>query len=174
MRIIAISFLAILFFAGVVCYFHNREESVPPLSGADRVTVETLDEPLPEREKSRHDFLWDRFANKPEERQFNNYGTENWETNFTAFSEALIKKAREKNLDATSLRQVLEKVRADAELGIAYLPIGAYQTTLAGKPVWIVVVKWEWENTNGGGMGHIRMYAFDQTTLGQVGFSTCM
>src|SRR6185369_12995913 len=52
----------------------------------------------------------------------------------------------------------------------AYLPIGAYQATLAGKPVWIVAVKWEYPTTEMGTLplGHIRAFAFDQKTLSRV------
>jgi hypothetical protein len=51
-----------------------------------------------------------------------------------------------------------------------YLPVGAYQTTLNGDPVWIIIVKW---GSGKEGLGHIRIYVFDQKTLKQVGYVTC-
>ena len=57
----------------------------------------------------------------------------------------------------------------------AYLPVGAYQTTLDGSPVWIVVVKWESPRMGKVvGLGHICMFAFDQKTLKRVAFNSCL
>ncbi len=61
---------------------------------------------------------------------------------------------------------------------MAYLPIGAYQTTLDRKLVWIIAVKWESlsmaEVVKGVNLGHIRAFVFEQKTLKRVGYITCM
>ena len=67
--------------------------------------------------------------------------------------------------------KALDLVLKDSKDKIAYLPVGAYQTTLEGKPIWIIRVKWEYPPM--GSLGHIRMFAFDQKTLRQVGVVTC-
>jgi hypothetical protein len=68
---------------------------------------------------------------------------------------------------------VLGLVLKDSKDEIAYLPVGAYQTTLDAKPVWIIVVKWEYPSFEGSGLEHIRIFAFDQKTLERVGYMTC-
>ncbi len=59
----------------------------------------------------------------------------------------------------------------------AYLPVGAYQTTLDGELVWIVTVKWEYslmgEKDKSAFLVHICIFVFGQKTLKQVGFMTC-
>jgi hypothetical protein len=66
----------------------------------------------------------------------------------------------------------------DSKGKIAYLPVGAYQTTLDGRLIWIVTVKWEYPTMGSSGesvgLGHIRMFAFDQKKLKRVAFCTCM
>ena len=152
------------------CSHPGKEDSTP-----NGVVVKVLKISLPEDEDKRGGFLVSAFMNKPEERKFDLYTTENWKSNFTAFAEALVQRAADQKLDSASLRSVLDLVLKDSQDKIAYLPVGAYQATLAGKPVWIVTVKWEYPNT---GMGtlrlvHIRAFAFDQKTLKKVAFMTC-
>lgn len=157
----------------IVCFSllsHAADERPAPDTGV----VKVLDTPLPHKEDERAVFLWDTFANKPEEQKFNSYGTEKWKDNFASFAKALVEKADGLKLDSVSLRKVLDLVLKDSEDKIAYLPIGAYQTTLDGQPVWIVTVKWEYPSIGEGiKLGHIRMFAFDQKTLKQVAFMTC-
>ena len=139
------------------------------------MVVKVLSAPLPHEEDKRAKFLWDTFANKPEEKQFNHYTTEKWKDNFVVFSKALIQKAKDQNLDTDSLRKVLDLVLKHSNGKIAYLPVGAYQTTLDSDPVWIIIVKWEYPSKDEAlSLGHIRMFAFDQKTMKQVAFDTCM
>jgi hypothetical protein len=142
--------------------------------GADAVVVKVLDSALPSKENEEEKFLWKHFANKPEEQKFNSYGTDKWKDNFSLFAKSLVQKADNQNLDSASLSKALDLVLNDSKDKIAYLPVGAYQTTMDGRPVWIITVKWEYplmgENTD---LGHIRMFVFDQKTLKQVGFVTC-
>jgi hypothetical protein len=142
---------------------------------ADAVVVKVMEAPLPHDKDKREGFLWDTFANKPDEKIFNSYGTENWEDNFTLFSKALVQKADKQKLDSGSLRKALALVLKESKGKIAYLPVGAYQTALDENLVWIVIVKWEVSRMGKeAGLGHICMFAFDQKTLKQVAFNTCM
>lgn len=73
-----------------------------------------------------------------------------------------------------ALSKALDLVLKDSKDKIAYLPVGAYQTTLDGDLVWIITVKWEYPDFGDNPeLGHIRMFAFDQKTLKQVAFCTC-
>jgi hypothetical protein len=144
----------------------------------DAVVVKVLDTPLPHEEDKRENFLWDTFANKPEERKFDSYGTDKWKDNFAVFAKTLVQKAEDQKLDSASLRKALDLVLKDSKGKIAYLPVGAYQTTLDGRLIWIVTVKWEYPTMGSSGesvgLGHIRMFAFDQKKLKRVAFCTCM
>ena len=132
---------------------------------------------MPQEESKKEKFLWDSFANKPDEQKFNSYTTEKWKQTFEVFAAALEKKAADQKLDSVSLGKVVDLVLKDSKEKIAYLPVGAYQTTLEGKLVWIVTVKWEYPSMamegESVGLGHIRAFVFDQKTLKQVGFMTC-
>ena len=114
---------------------------------------------------------------KPDEKKFSSYTTEKWQQNYGAFAAALVKMADEQKLDSSSLRKALDLVLKDPKNKIACLPVGAYQTTLDDKPVWIITVKWEGLPMDGNGkirgLGHIRVLVFDQKSLKQVGFVTC-
>lgn len=142
--------------------------------GSDAVVVEVLNSPLPHEESKRWNFLWDTFANKPAETQFSSYSTGKWKDNYAVFSGVLVKKAGRQKLDSVSLRKALDLVLKDSKDKIAYLPVGAYQTTLDGGLIWIITVKWELPDMGDNPkLGHIRMFAFDQKTLKQVAFCTC-
>lgn len=143
--------------------------------GPEAVVVKILDQPLPADKSAMEEFLFGTFANKPGEGQFGSYTTAGWQTNFEAFSAAMVQKAEKQKLDAGSLEKVLDLIREDSKNQLAYLPVGAYQANFNDKPVWIVTVKWESAEGMGEGsnLGHIRIFVFDQQTLNQVGFSTC-
>lgn len=164
-----ITFIAIVRFS----FFPHAADEQP---GSDAVVVKVLDTPLPHEEKKRPEFLWSIFANKPEEQKFHSYNDDNWKDNFEVFTKVLVQKADAQKLNSASLRKVLDLVLKHSENKIAYLPIGAYQTTLDGKPIWVVVVTWEYPSEDGRGtkLGHIRMFAFDRKTLELVAFNTCM
>jgi hypothetical protein len=136
-----------------------------------------MEKPLPSGKDKQKEFLWENFANQPDEEKFSSYTTENWKETYELFATALVKKADSKKLDSISLRKALDWVLKDSDGSIAYLPVGAYQATWDGKLVWIVTVKWEYpsmaEKDESVGLGHIRAFVFDQKTLKQVGFMTC-
>ena len=151
-------------------------DSVP---GPNEVLVAQIAEPLPHDKSKREQFLWDTFANKPQEQKFIYYHPVDWKQDFATFAQTLVRKATEKSLDAASLSRALAAILKDADPEVAYLPIAAYQTTLDGKPIWIVTANWEyasWVAKARPGriaMGHIRMFAFDQKTTELLAFMTC-
>ena len=141
---------------------------------ADAVDVKVLAKPFPHEEEQRDKYLWDNFANEPAEKQFDAYGTEHWKDNFKSFASTLVNKAAGLKLDSKSLRKVLDLVLTDSDDKIAYLPVGAYQTTLDGELIWIITVKWEYPSLGkGSGLGHTRKFAFNQKSFTKVGFVTC-
>ena len=153
----------------VVSLVHAAAERPAP----DATVVRILDAPMPHAKDKREGFLWSTFANKPEEKKFDSYTTERWKDNYAVFAKTLVQKATDQKLDAVSLQSVLDLVLKEGR-GMPYLPVGAYQTTLDGKPIWIVAVKWEAVMEGKYlELGHIRVFAFDQKTLKQVGFVTC-
>jgi hypothetical protein len=149
---------------------HAAEEK----PGADAVVVKVMESPLPSEEGEKKKFLWEHFANTPEEKKFNSYGMDKWKDNFSLFAKHMIQKAETRKLNSASLRKALDLVLKDSKGKIMYLPVGAYQTTLEGNLIWIITVKWEYPSIGEiAGLGHIRMFVFDQKTLKQVGFVTC-
>ncbi len=161
----------------VVAFLPLDLNAVDENPSPDSVVVKSLTQSLPSEESGRRKFLWDRFANKPDEQKFNSYTTENWRPTFDVFATALVKKAEGRKLESLSLRKALDLIKDDAKGRKAYLPVGAYQTTLDDASVWIVTVKWERSSRvvegESLGLSHIRAFAFDQKTLKQVGFMTC-
>lgn len=165
--------LALLFWVAIYFPVISTASDLKPKPKA--VVVKVLESALPHDENERSQFLWKNFANKPEETQFNSYTTENWQDNFDLFAAELVHKADQLKLDSHSLQKALDLVFKDSKGKIAYLPVGAYQTTLDGKLVWIITVKWEYPpQEESEKLSHIRMFAFDQKALKQVGFDTCM
>ena len=140
----------------------------------DEVVVRVLASPLPSKDEEKQAFLWNTFANKPEEELFESYGVDKWKPTYWLFAKGLVEKAKAQKLDSAALGKALYSVFKDSKDRYAYLPVGAYQTTCDGTPVWIITVKWEspgWgENAR---LTHIRMFAFEQKTLKRVGFVTC-
>ena len=141
----------------------------------EAVVVKVLRAAMPHEADKRAEFLWDHCANKPEADKFSSYSTDKWKENFAAFAEALVTKAKAQKLASASLRKAHGQVLKDSRDEIAYLPVSAYQTTLDGKLVWIITVKWEYPSMGeGSGLVHIRMFALDQKTWERVGYGTCL
>lgn len=149
--------------------------SKDPVAAPDEVVVKVMNTPLPEQSDQMMAFLWSTFANQPDEEKFSSYGSENWKETYEVFSSSLVKKAGALKVNAESLGRVLQLVLKHSEDKIAYLPVGAYQTTLNDRLVWIITVKWEYPSMGGeGGLGHIRMFVYDQKSFKQLGFNSCM
>ncbi len=84
-----------------------------------------------------------------------------------------MQKAVSQRLDTNSLYKALELVLKESP-GLAYLPVGAYHTTFQQEPVWILTLKWQAQGSpQAMNLEHIRVFAFDQKSLKQVGFVTC-
>lgn len=113
----------------------------------------------------RGQFLFDSFANQEGEKKFSRFITSDWRRDFAIFAEALLQKATDQGLDASSLRKCLDLIHADAGEHHSYLPVGAYQTTLDGNMQWIIVVKWEIGDPAHATLGHICIFGFDQKNL---------
>ena len=166
-----INFIVLVASACLFCCLHTAEAK----PSSNEVVVNVLVTPMPPAEKDRAQYLWDIFANKPDEKKFNVYTTERWRDTYALFAATLLHKAKAKKLNVESLEKVVGLVLRNSRDRIAYLPVGAYQTTLDGNPVWIITVKWEYPPPEGSStLGHIRMFAFDQKTLRQVAFNTCL
>jgi hypothetical protein len=144
---------------------------------SDDLVVQLLDKPLPSKGNDRQKFLWDTFVNNPDAQGYIAYTADTWKVAFGEFATNLVSKADVQKLDSISLRKSLDLVLKDSKNKFVYLPVGAYQTTLDGNPVWIVVVKWERVSTGKKSdsipLAHIRAFVFDQMTLEKVGFMTC-
>lgn len=140
--------------------------------GPEAVVVRSIRESLPGAERERPQFLWDRFVNKAEEEPFGSLASKDWSVLYAGFAESLAAKAAKQGLEAEPLRHALATVRSHAGESLAYVPVGAYRTSLNGKAVWIVVVKWA-EPSADPNVGHTRVFAVDQQTGQQVGFVTC-
>jgi hypothetical protein len=151
----------------------DKPQKPMPL-GADATVVKVLESPLPDHLDQRKRFLRDKFFNQPEEQKFNYNKTDKWRDNYSKFAQSLIRQAKIQKLDSASLSNSLDLVMQDSKDRLAYLPVGAYHTTLNREPVWVLTVKWEHfrpgENAD---LSHIRVFAFNQKTLEQVGFVTC-
>jgi len=132
----------------------------------NQVVVKRLNVEFPTSESKTWDFLWNNFANKPEEEKFGGESGVGWEDKFHKFENKLITRAWWKNLDSDSLKNCLAEVFNDAKTknsGLAYLPVGAYASKQGATNVWIIVVKWEDLSfiENGDPLSHVRMFAFD-------------
>jgi hypothetical protein len=138
----------------------------------DDVVVRKFDKALPEKEDDISKFIWDNFANMPEEEKFQYITNDGWEKKFRTFEKALVRKAKEASMDYKSLMRVLDAIYDDAG-GLPSLPVGAYSTTQKQREVWIIVVKWEAIGKKPYKLSHVRIFAFDAKTTKLLGFVTC-
>ena len=136
------------------------------------LTVAILKKPLRCEESQLQEFLFEEFAHRSEPKEVDSYTSINWQQNFAVFSAALVGSARAHKLNSQSLAKALDLVLKDAD-GLAYLPVGAFQAHLNDRLVWIVPVKWEGVEMGQDGLGHIRIFVYDQETLERVAFATC-
>lgn len=113
-------------------------------------------------------FLWDTFANKPEEQKFSGCPMDGLRQRSLEFSQALVSKARSLSLAAAALDSCLVRAR---KIG---LPVGAYATTQGELPVWIVVIKQGFDvPALHLTLSHIMITAFDARTYTVVGSINC-
>lgn len=134
--------------------------------------VRSLDRVLPVGTKHLKAFLWDNFMNSSEGEAFT-CRVRGWRERWAGLSRSLVRKADALSLDGRSLERCLNHVFSQRERN-AYLPIGAYRSSYKGKPVWIIVVKWEWADASFDEvLGHARVYVLDAKSTRQVAFVTC-
>jgi len=115
-----------------------------------------------------------RFANKSEVKEFDSLTALDWREKCEKFTGVLLKKATDLGYDSASLSGALKVIQADPDLAsVAFVPVGAYVTTLEGAPVWIVVLKWEVPTSPRAQLAHICVYAFTQREIRRVAFATC-
>lgn len=143
---------------------------VKPAPASLAVTI--LKNPLRCEESQLQEFLFSEFANRSEPKGVESYTSINWQRNFTVFSAKLVGSARTQQLNAQSLAKALDLILKDAD-GLAYLPVGAFHARLNDRLVWIVPIKWEGVEMGQDGLGHIRIFVYDQETLVRVAFATC-
>jgi hypothetical protein len=152
-------------------------KTIPEETSPEAVIVRVLETPLPTDEEAITEFLWNTFANKPDEEKYGSFVLRGWKANYEAFADALVRKAADQNLDSASLRRILDLILRESEGETAFLPVGAYQARLNGESVWIVITKWEiaFEDDEDADttLGHISAFVYEQKTLKLVGFMTC-
>lgn len=125
--------------------------------------------------------LWDTYANKPEETQFQLVTTENWYEKWSHYKEKLIVVTNKLKLPGEFLRKCIEKVEPNPNDKIALLPVGAYLAANGAERVWILICKWEYAEAHTGADGkkrypqfsHIRGWAIQETELTRLVFFTC-
>lgn len=125
--------------------------------------------------------LWKKFANNPHETAFERVTTENWEEKRKAYEMKLVEKARLAGLDFKSLERSLTAIHADAEDGVATIPVAAYLVRHNWRDAWIIPCKWEHPGqmeAPGGrkvhvSLGHIAVWGIRASTQRILGFTTC-
>lgn len=151
-----------------------------PQDFSDNVIVFSLLESLPSSKGKLEEYLWNDLPDIPSEKLFSNVTTENWHEKFHSYSNSLLKKTVELNLDSEFLKNCLSAVKKDSGGEFAYLPVSAYYSDINGNPVWVIVVFWEYPsgyNENNeiehGTFSHIRMFVYNKK-IELVGFNTCL
>jgi hypothetical protein len=149
--------------------------SANAVSRKDTVVVTVLDSPLPSDQEQMEKFLWEKVASRQEAGNFGSMSTRAWKSRYKRFADALSHKAADQKLDSVSLRKVLDLIFAHSKGELAYLPVAAYHATMDGRAMWIVTVQWEFPLINNvpSKYYHVRVFAFDEEHLTQVGFITC-
>jgi hypothetical protein len=125
--------------------------------------------------------LWDTFANKCDEMQFNDITTENWYEKWSYYKGKLIDKADQSGFSSNRLRVCFGKIEPNPTDKRALLPVGAYLAKTGTENVWIIICKWEYvgeHESNDGkteyhSFGHIRGWAIIEKDQTVIAFFTC-
>lgn len=99
-----------------------------------------------------------------------------WASKMPRWDEWVIVQKLKEDL-AESLQQCLVVV-SNRLVGLPHLPVGGYSTKQGDRPVWIIVVKWEWEGGDekmrpSAPMVHTQVFAFDSQKRSIIGFTSC-
>ena len=96
---------------------------------ANDLIVATTNIELPANESDRARYLWDTFANKPEEKQFAGITTKDWRAKWDRLAGLLVKKAAEASLDSENLRLSLKSLRHGQTEMTMGVPVPAIQSS---------------------------------------------
>jgi hypothetical protein len=140
--------------------------------------VSRIEENLPAPRSAADRFLWSRFSNREREVDTPDIKLSAWGSIRDAHAAGMIALARKTDLEADALEQILNRIDSERR-GLAIVPMEAYQTSQGARQIWIVVCRWEIQATNSNSfpnsrLGHVRIFAYDLTTLELVAFKTCM
>lgn len=134
---------------------------------------------LPEAEKKKVEYRLNfdvRFSfewiSSEEFAPFKEFASQDWEANCSAYSNRLVELARNKSLDSTTLKKLLDGIRERNNPAMALIPVKAVSVKFEGKPHWMIFAVWGVKNA--GKTNHIKAWLFDANTCEQIGFSSCM
>jgi hypothetical protein len=135
-------FLALSVLAGCAL---SRQGTADPITEAllRKVQVQRIDLDLPVSMDQANKLLWDRFANQPYEKQFDELRSKDWRANWPRFRDRLVALARAGRFDAAALTRAIDYFSPSPTTGTAGLPVGAFAAHQGADEVWIVVFKWE-------------------------------
>ena len=147
------------------------------------VTVEPTDISLSDDQDTVNRELWDLFANSDLHKRFSEIGVPSGADAWSVYSGRLIEVARERQMDAESLRRVLERIESEDGLPVRFmqiLPYGAFLGRQGDKSVWVVPCVWSPgvsydtdHRPRPQKLGHIKIWAFSADGQERVGFAEC-
>jgi hypothetical protein len=117
------------------------------------------------------------FAMTPFVEQFFDLSTGSWYATRIVYQKEIMRKAREKGFDTTSLARCFGKIPARPMDEIAQIPIAAYCATQDQEKIWVILCVWEYASTLNGKpltTGHIKGWAFSAKNQKQLCFMSCM
>ena len=127
--------------------------------------------------------LWDLFANTDLHKRFSEISVPAGADAWAVYRDRLISVARERQMDAESLRRVLAHIEVAEGLPVRFmqvLPFGAFLGRQGDTPVWVVPCVWSSglsydseHRPRPQQLGHIRIWAFSADESDGVGFVTC-
>jgi hypothetical protein len=106
-----------------------------------QVFIETLDLDLDAINDPDWNSLWDNFANRPYEKQFNSISNQDWFEKRKHFEAELLKRANKDEVER--LARILDSIRPESDDRTARIPVCAFRARKGVEPVWIIVTKWE-------------------------------
>ena len=136
------------------------------------VVVDRLAIPIPADSAALSRFLWKRYIWGPDMPHFD-CPLENWKPRADTFVRAMLEKAESDSLPVESLSRCLAFTQEGRDFQ-ASLPIRATYAMCGGKPVWIILLKWEYDDPSyPGHLVHGEVFVFDVESWEVVAFETC-
>ncbi len=161
--------LLILILISVAGCATPRHDTADPVSDQllNKVVVEKIGLDLDSPRENEGELLWNNFVNTPYETQFSKLSTRNWYADCLRFQNRLLSQAQAGGFDADSLRKILAGLHLKHDDKTARIPIGAFAARKGTEDVWIVILKWEYADsdekegeTHWLGLSHIEVIAF--------------